>query len=56
MAVPRMPGPNDSTAQVRGTAPAATAEGFPITCDADRVAVLVAYTLLGATLNGFAPV
>jgi hypothetical protein len=31
------------------------AEDFPTGPDADRTAVLVAYTMLGAAINGFAP-
>jgi hypothetical protein len=48
--------PNAATAPARSTALAEVAEDFRITREADRVAVLVAYTLLGAALNGFAPV
>jgi hypothetical protein len=36
-------------------APAETTEDFQTVRDTDRAAVLVAYTLLGAAVNGFLP-
>jgi hypothetical protein len=52
----RVSGPADATTRARSTALAEAAEEFHIARDADRAAVLVAYTLLGAAINGFVPV
>jgi hypothetical protein len=41
--------------QADGAASAGMAEDFQTALDADRLAVLLAYTLLGAAINGFAP-
>jgi hypothetical protein len=49
------PGPNGRTAQADGVSLAEMADDFQTTRDADRANVLVAYTLLGAAINGFAP-
>jgi hypothetical protein len=49
------PEPNGWIVQADGAASAEMAEDFQTACDADRLAVLLAYTLLGAAINGFAP-
>ena len=48
-------GPDGWIVQVYGASSEDTAEGFQTVRDADRLAELVGYTLLGATINGFAP-
>ena len=50
------PRPNGWTVQADGVSLAEMADDFQTTRDAERAAVLVAYTLLGAAINGFAPV
>ena len=47
--------PHGRIAQADGAASAAVAEDFPTAVDTDRAAMLVAYTLLGAAINGFVP-
>jgi hypothetical protein len=49
------PEPNGWIVQADGAAFAGMAEDFQTALDADRLAVLLAYTLLGAAINGFAP-
>jgi hypothetical protein len=55
MALVPTPGPNGWIAQAN-VAVSELDKDFRTTRDADRAAVLVAYTLLGAAINGFAPV
>jgi hypothetical protein len=55
MAVVPTPGPDGWNVQADGASSEERAEGFQTARDADRLAELVAYTLLGATINGFAP-
>ncbi|MGO8940283.1 MAG: hypothetical protein ACLQLO_25275 [Mycobacterium sp.] len=50
------PGPNGWTLQADGVSLAEMADDFQTAHHADRAAVLAAYTLLGAAINGFAPV
>jgi hypothetical protein len=47
--------PHGGIAQADGAASAEVAEDFPTALDTDRTAMLVAYTLLGAAINGFVP-
>jgi hypothetical protein len=47
--------PNGWIVQADGAASAGMAEDFQTAFDADRPAMLLAYTLLGAAINGFAP-
>jgi hypothetical protein len=47
--------PNGSIVQADGAASAELAEDFAAAHDTDRAAMLVAYTLLGASINGFLP-
>lgn len=47
--------PNGWIARADGAASAEVAEDFPTALDTDRAAVLVAYALLGAAINGFVP-
>jgi len=49
------PEPNGWIVQADGAASAEMVEDFQTARDADRAAVLVAYTLLGAAINGFVP-
>lgn len=47
--------PDGWNVRADGAASAGVAEDFQTARDVDRLAELVAYTLLGATINGFAP-
>jgi hypothetical protein len=47
--------PNGWIARADGAASAEVAEDFPTTLETDKAAMLVAYTLLGAAINGFVP-
>jgi hypothetical protein len=49
------PGPNGWIVQADAPGSAEMAEDFQTARDAERLAELLAYTLLGAVINGFAP-
>ena len=49
------PGPNGWIVQADAPGSAEMAKDFQTARDADRAAELLAYTLLGAVINGFAP-